>query len=480
MSASLSFRDPAGCCARLGDRILRVVRREAAGSFARFLDSPIGRRAVDEGRLIESRRLDGGEEREARERLAAAWPDLAVDGQDVLYEHPRVPFVSYPCEWPAEMLHAAAVSTLDLADRLLAGGWGLKDATPANLLFRGPNPVWIDPLSVESRAPGDSLWLPYAQFCRTFLFPLLMWRIWGLNPAPFALLNRDGIEPETLYRLCGWGRRLRSPILTHVTLPVWLGRSSRSETAAARPPRPCDPEQARFVLRGLFASLRRALAQAAPPADSRTTWTEYMATHRYSEAGFAAKDALVRGWLDEIRPRAVLDVGANTGHFSLLAARTGARVVAVDFDSAFMGRLWRQAAAAGADLLPLVVNLARPTPAVGWRNGEDAAFLTRAEGAFDTVLMLALVHHLLVTERAPLPELAALAARLTTAWALVEYVPPDDPMFRRIARGREALHAGLTDAVFAAAFGRWFEIARRAPVPDTGRILFLFRKKEQA
>ena len=32
-----------------------------------------------------------------------------------LVEHERIPFPSYPYEWPAEMLHAAGVLTLNLA-----------------------------------------------------------------------------------------------------------------------------------------------------------------------------------------------------------------------------------------------------------------------------------------------------------------------------------------------------------------------------
>ena len=56
-------------------------------------------------------------------------------------------------------------------------------------------------------------------------------------------------------------------------------------------------------------------------------------------------------------------MGCNTGYFSLLAARNGARVVAIDSDSAVVGATWRQALKEDLDILPLVVNLASPTPA---------------------------------------------------------------------------------------------------------------------
>jgi hypothetical protein len=61
-----------------------------------------------------------------------------------------------------------------------------------------------------------------------------------------------------------------------------------------------------------------------------------------------------------------------------------------------------------------VVNLARSTPAAGWANCETPSFLDRARGHFDAVLMLALIHHLLVTERIPLDSILELAADLVS------------------------------------------------------------------
>src|SRR5207249_3979296 len=109
-------------------------------------------------------------------------------------------------------------------------------------------------------------------------------------------------------------------------------------------------------------------------------------------------------------------------------------------DPAVVGATWRRARAEQLDLLPLVVDLAQPTPATGWDNREWPGFLERARGQFDAVLMLAVLHHLLVTERVPLPAILALAAALTRDLAIIEFVAPEDPMFRRLARGREGLH----------------------------------------
>ena len=97
--------------------------------------------------------------------------------------------------------------------------------------------------------------------------------------------------------------------------------------------------------------------------------------------------------------------------------------------------------------LPLVVNLTRPSPPIGWLNAECPSFLDRARGAFDCILMLAVIHHMLVTERVPLRAIINLAAELTTRHAIIEFIDPADSMFRRLLRGRDELHRDLNATV---------------------------------
>jgi SAM-dependent methyltransferase len=239
------------------------------------------------------------------------------------------------------------------------------------------------------------------------------------------------------------------------------------------------PERAAYTLAAIFKSLRRKLNRLETHSlEKRSNWLRYLEyqTH-YSAPQFSAKEAFVSEVLREFSPRAVLDVGANTGHFSEMAARAGASVIAIDADPVLAGELWRRAFRKGLDILPLVVDLCRPTPPLGWRNRQSASFLERASGTFDLVMMLALVHHMLVSERIPLAEIIDLAAELTTSLLIVEFVDPGDPMFRRLARGRDALYAHLTQAHFEATCASRFEIVRRLPIEGSSRILYLLRRR---
>jgi len=470
---SLSFRDPAGRVVSTEHRILRLVTDlQAASSIQAVLGLDAVRRAVEEGRLVHTRVLSA----EEAARIPAAGG--AGPAPVVVLEHERIPFPSYPYEWPPEMLLAAGRLTLDLAVNLLPEGFGLKDATPYNVLYRGPNPVFIDLLSLEPREPRDPTWRAYAQFSRTFLSPLLAHRAFGLRLDTLLMTRRDGLEPEELYRLAGPLRRLTPAFLALATMPTWLARLRRGNPDPIYAPRTLrSVEQAQFVLSSILRGLRRRLDRLEPPRGSRSAWSAYETESRYTERDREAKDDFVRTALRQHQPSSVLDLGCNTGRYSLLAAAGGARVVAADADGVVVGELWRRAREEHRDVLPLVVDLARPSPALGWRYGEHASFLDRARGSFDMVLMLALLHHLSVGEGVPFVEVARLASDLTRDLLVIEHVEPSDPQFHRLARGRDGLFAGLDRPAFEAAFAPHFQSLRAEKLPDAPRSLHLLRRR---
>jgi hypothetical protein len=478
--ATSSFRDPMGCCCVFEGGVVRLVGPENVAEFEGFLKTRAARDYAAKRELVSTRRLDEVEiarldGSSGLKSILTAHPNAAV------FEHEHIPFPSYPQEWPAEMLWEAGRLTLDLGRAVLAEDYGLKDATPYNVLFRGSEPVFVDALSFERRNPGDPLWKPCAQFIRSFLLPLLVHRRWGIPPADVFTARRDGYEPEEVYRMCKPWERLRPGLLTLVSIPTWLSRRAGPDHQAIYQPRLlADTEKARYIVESVFHRMGRALNALRPAARQKSTWSGYMGAHSYDDPAFAAKEKFVGDALAEFKPARVLDSGANTGHFSALAAQAGAAVVAIDFDPVCVGEIWRRAREKRLNILPLVVNLARPTPATGWRNRECPSFLDRARGAFDGVLMLAVLHHLLVTERIPLGEILALAAELTTALLVIEFVAPQDAMFRRLTRGREELHAALDERVFAQACAAHFDIVRVLALPGTRRTLYCLKKKGPA
>jgi len=461
-----SFRDPSGFLSRIEGRIIRFIDKEAAAGMTSFLESRTARSIMDEGHLVKTTILDKSEKENLTDN-----PDIAI-----ALEHEKIPFPSYPFEWPAEMLYASGRLTLDLAQRGLEEGLGLKDATPYNVLFRGPKPVFIDLPSFERRKPGDPIWQPYAQFVRTFLLPLLVNKHFGIGMGQIFLNQRDGLEPDQVYSLCSPLRRLLPPFLGLVSMPTWLAsRAERKGDRIYRRKILDQPEKADFILRSLLKQLSRKLERLAPDV-RKSHWAGYMDSKNYDGDQFAQKERFLNEILAKFKPARVLDLGCNTGHFSAMAAKNGASVVALDYDPVGAGRTWRRAVTEGLDILPLAVDITRPSPAIGWRNRECPSFLDRIQGRFEAVLMLALIHHLMVTERIPLDEIVDLASRLTTEILVVEYIDPSDVMFHRLTRGRDDLFADLDAAAFEKAFRRRFKLERPLEIPNSNRRLYLMRK----
>jgi len=471
-----SFRDPAGICCLLGKRVFRFLQSEAAAEFDRFLGTSLARDFTNGGLLISTKRLSG----EERAALRQSSEYCALDEElrsAVVLEHERIWFPSYPYEWAPEMLWEAGLLTLELARKSLAQGYCLKDATPYNVLFQGNKPIFVDVLSFERRIAGDPVWKPYAQFIRTFVLPLLSNAKWGTSLAGIFTTRRDGLEPNEVYRLCSPLERIRPPFLSLVSMPTWLTSKAANRGRDIFERRLItDPHKADFILESLFKRLSRSLEAVKPRAQNASQWSYYMSSHTYSAEALSAKERFVDSVLSEFKPAHVLDIGANTGHFSALAAKAGAQVVAVDSDPDCVGQMWRKAQENHLDLLPLVVDLARPTPSLGWRNGESPSFLDRAAAAFDCVFMLAVVHHLLITERVPLEEIIKLASELTTSLLIIEFVGPGDEMFKSLVRGRDDLYMGITEALFEKACLIHFDVVRSLAL-SAHRRLYALKKK---
>ena len=450
-----TFRDPSGSLSFEENLVIRKIDPSANADVLNFLKSPFCLAMQARGDLIDA--------------------EIDQSTSSLRLRHPKIPIPTYPWEWTPGQWLAAADLTLNLCEEALADGWILKDATPLNVLFNGANPIFVDILSFERRDKHSSIWLAYGQYVRTFLLPLLMARklSWPLS---LSLFKRDGYEPADCYGALGWKGRLSRDAFWPITLPTLLDRRKNADVAAKkRPSRIADPDVTADVLKRTLRNLRKRTRRAVQQNQS-SDWSQYQSTlTHYSGAESRDKVDWVRSAIETSKPARVLDIGANTGEFSALAADMGAEVVALERDMASADRVFEMAHQRNLTIQTIHGDIARPTPAVGWQNAESVALLPRLEGQFDMVLMLAVIHHLLLMEQIPLPAVLDLCHRLTRRHLVVEWVPVADPMYQSLMRGRNSLYGSLSeDDLLAACTGR-FEVRDRQAL-DNGRVLFLFER----
>jgi SAM-dependent methyltransferase len=453
----LSWRDPDGFVVCVGHRLVRAVNPDRVSVVERLLASDWLQAHMRAGRISRSWWTENVPvECSAVASAVGRW-----------LEHERVEFPIYPHEITALQLYDAAKLTLSLALDALEHGWTMKDGTAWNVLFTPRGPIFCDLLSFEPLTATQT-WSGYAQFQRCFTIPLLLSRHLGIAPRTWFLAEREGVTPEAARGMLSGLTAWTQPALEAVTLPTLLAKRGRHARLAAahRPGTVGRPEVQRHLLRATLLRLMKHV-ERLKPASQTSTWSHYRATRdHYSDADLRLKEDHVRNALSDPAVRTVLDLGCNTGEYSELAAALGKVVVAVDTDDESVQRLYAASRRSEATISSAVTNIARPTPSLGWLNTEIPSFLERAKGLFEGVLALGLIHHLLVTERTPLPQIADLFGRLSSHLLVVEWVDPDDPRFQELAGANLPLYRGVTRESFEAAFGTQFNLLTRLELPE--------------
>lgn len=457
-----SFRDPAAYVYSDGGRVKRAVTDRGLADYRRLVDSGLAAELQDAGLLIPH----------AEESRTDAWP---ADAAAVLVPE-VVPFVSYPYEWSFGQLRDAALLTLDVQELAMARGLSLKDASAFNVQFRGSVPVFIDTLSFEANVPGP--WVAYHQFCRHFLAPLLLMRHVWPGAARMLRVDLDGLDLDWVSRTLPLSTYARFGSLLHVHMHARALRKAPAGTATAstvptavpaggRAPRDSKP--------ALVSSLR-ATVQSLQPRGGRSEWSHYYdEVGHYTSDAVSAKERAVAGALDRVRPRLVYDLGANTGVYTRLAAARGAYAVSFDGDPRCVHEAYEQGhRARDARLLPLVMDLANPSPALGFASDERDALDRRPVA--DVVMALALLHHLRITANVPFTRIAEYLARLGRT-LIIEWVPRHDPKVEALLQARPDTFTDYSEQGFTDAFAQYFVVEGVSVLGEAGRAIYVLRRR---
>ncbi len=457
-----SFRDWDSRVFLRDGRVFRALSQDGLADWEALAGSRLFAEAVAEGKLVPTERAGD-----------ASVPEGLVHGAAGVLEHERVPFVSYPYEWPFSMLRDAALLQLELLRRALEEDLILKDSTPYNVQWRGVRPVFVDVGSFERFRPGEP-WAAYRQFCLLFLNPLLLQAYKNIPYRPWLRGSVDGISPVEARRAFSFRDLFRRGVLTHVALHARLERKHAESSRDVKG----DLKRAGFKKELVLANVRglEKLVRRLDWAPGRTEWNEYGATTSYTGADAVRKEGFVREVV-HARPRGLVwDIGCNEGRHSRIAAENARFVVSMDADEAVVDRYYRELAAEGStSILPLVQNVTDPSPGLGWRGLERMTL--DARGRPDLTLCLAVVHHVAISGNVPVPEFLGWLRDLGTE-LVIEFPTRDDPRVAALlARKRRGAHPDYDLEPFERALGERFEIERREELADATRILYAARPR---
>jgi len=403
-------------------------------------------------------------------------PDLGSDPSALIIQPERLSYISYPYEWCFSQLKDAALLTLDIQQAALEHNMSLKDASAYNVQFHTGNAIFIDTLSFEA-LDATKPWVAYRQFCQHFLGPLALMSYGDPRVRKLLLGFIDGIPLDLVASLLPTRSKWRYSILAHVHLHA---RSQVQNADAGANSASSPRKMSKALLQALISSLRSAVEKCTLSSRLTTEWGKYYEQTNYSLDAMSHKETLVDQQLKKHTPAngIVHDLGANTGRFSRIALQHAGLVVSHDIDELAVEQNYlANRGKESKPLLPLVLDLTNPSPAIGWHNEERASFKDRCKA--DVLLALALIHHLAISNNTPLSKVADSFAQLTSV-LIIEFVPKGDSQVDRLLATREDIFDQYDQAHFEQAFAERFTLIEQQPVEGTSRVLFTYKSKQDS
>jgi len=443
-----SFRDPSGFVFFKNNVLYRQINESYADEYTTLMKSGLYSELVKKGLLIPHIKVKD------TKKYSLIRPDF-------------ISFISYPYEWSFSMLKDAAIATLKIQKTALKYNMILKDASAYNIQFVDAKPILIDTLSFEKHEPGTP-WPAYRQFCRHFLAPLALMAYVNIELGKLLKIYIDGIPLDLTSKLLPTMTKLKLGLLLH------LHFHSRNQQKYASVSSTTKAMISQTGMLGLIDNLQTTIQKLTWPLP-QTEWGDYYSSTNYSRQAMTAKELMVEKMILTTKPKSVWDLGANIGRFSRLASKNGINTLAFDLDPAAVELNYLECRRANEkSLLPLIQDLTNPSGDIGFANQERDALIKR--GPADTVLALALIHHLAITNNLPFKLIAQFLSQCGRC-LIIEFVPKEDSQVKKLLSSRKDVFLNYFQNFFEADFGHYFKVEQKKAIPETKRTLYLMRRK---
>jgi len=450
-----SFRDPSGFLFWKQGALYRQVNLSYQKNYDQLMNSGLYEDLVNKGLLIPHEEVS----------VEAPKPGIAYK----IIKPQYVSFISYPYEWSFSQLKDAALTTLQIQKIAFDFGMSLKDSSAYNIQFYKGKPILIDTLSFETYKEGEP-WVAYRQFCQHFLAPLALMSFRDIRLSQLLRVHIDGIPLDLASKLLSWRSRFSMSLLSHIHLHA-KSQKYFADKAEKRTRRQMGNMAFRGVLDSLESSTRKLQWQP-----KGTEWGSYYGQTNYEKEAFEHKKKILHTFLDKAQPKVVWDLGGNTGVFSRIASDKGIETISFDIDPAAVEKNYREVREKKeTHILPLALDLTNPSSQIGWSNEERDSLLAR--GPADMVFVLALIHHLAISNNLPFENIAQFFSRVCH-WLIIEFVPKEDSNVKRLLASREDIFPNYTQESFESEFENYFEIQLVEQVRGSDRKLYLMKRTQ--
>jgi len=452
LQQEISYKDPSGFVVKLPDGFYRMVSYSYKKEYDHLFSSGLYDALINK-------------------HLMVSHVETPVNTKsDTCYKKlfpQQIDLITYPFEWTYSQWQQMIINYLTINELAMRHGMIIKDASPYNFVFYESECLLIDTLSFDFYTDGTP-WRAYKQFCEEMLSTFLLMYYKDPLWAKLSSASITGLPLPFVSDQLPRYTKFNAFCLMHIHLHAKFQGSNKSANGA----------QSGFnsvKLLTLFSIIKSNVLKRRKPQPKNEVWHNYYDNDIESEDYIADKIDTVTKWLEEVKPGITLDMGANTGKFSFIASGLSKRVYALEDDVYSVEKIQQSIIENQCyNITTLVADITNPSPGLGWDNKEKQPLLQRVKG--DTLLALALIHHLCFSKNVPLPFIAKTFADLTSRFAIVEFVPKSDPRSQQLLQNKGDIFAGYNEEKFVEAFTPHFKLVTTHHIKNSNRKLFLWKK----
>ena len=453
-----SFRDPAGQVFYHSNKVYRIVNQTGKKRIDFLNSKDLINKSSKNNFLIESRLLNSQEIK-----------DLGFKNEEIIFEHKKIPYVSYPYEWSFSQLKAAALHHLDFNLFLLDQGATLIDASAYNIQFIGSKPIFIDLLSIKEYIEGE-YWYGHKQFCENFLNPLILTSKKGVQFNNWFKGNLEGIPTSDLNNLLNFLDKFSYNIFVHVYLLNKFENKYKDQNKEVKINLKRKFPKNNFI--SMLKQLRSFIKNLKPKKLKLFGKIILLQIHKKSEENEKVK--IVKKFINENKFNKIIDLGCNDGFYSKIAVNENTNfVVGFDYDPISIDRAFNDLKKNQMNFLPLIFDATNPSSNIGWNESERKSFNNRAD--FDALLALAFEHHLVIAKNIPLLDainwLISLAPK-----GLIEFVPKNDETIQKMIKFKGDIFPDYNENSFKNCIEKKAKILSINQITSSGRKIYQYEK----
>ena len=176
----------------------------------------------------------------------------------------------------------------------------------------------------------------------------------------------------------------------------------------------------------------------------------------------------------------MIDLGANTGRFSMLAAQEVEQVIAIESDYNCVEAI-ENAIDKGAvkNITAMQMDLTETSPNFGVLEKEFRSIFERLSNSHlspSLVMGLAIVHHLHISNFLSFGQISELLIKFNSKYLIIEFVPIQDSKVQLLIKNKQRDFSSYTQENFTASLLEYFKLIEVKKMEGTDRELLLFEK----